>query len=75
VGLSLREIREVLQSPSDGPYGLTANLCEEAFKRLSVQRAEAETGLFLLMRVVGAVLPSNALDRLDGTLSARLLAR
>src|SRR6187455_2642102 len=29
LGLSLREIREVLQSPSDGPYGLTANLCEE----------------------------------------------
>lgn len=34
VGLSLREIREVLQSPSDGPYGLSADLCEEAFKRL-----------------------------------------
>src|SRR6187455_3431724 len=28
VGLSLREIREVVQSPGDGPYGLTANLCE-----------------------------------------------
>ena len=25
VGLSLREIREVLQSPADGPYGLTAS--------------------------------------------------
>ena len=48
VGLSLREIREVLQSPADGPYGLTANLCEEVFKRLSVQRAEAEAGLALL---------------------------
>ena len=48
LGLSLREIREVLQSPSDGPYGLTANLCEEVFKRLSVQRAEAEAGLALL---------------------------
>jgi DNA-binding transcriptional MerR regulator len=48
VGLSLREIREVLQSPSDGPYGLTANLCEEVFKRLSVQRAEAEAGLAFL---------------------------
>ena len=48
VGLSLREIREVLQSPSDGPYGLTANLCEEVFKRLSVQRAEAEAGLAIL---------------------------
>ena len=48
VRLSLREIREVLQSPADGPYGLTANLCEEVFKRLSVQRAEAEAGLALL---------------------------
>ena len=34
VGLSLREIREVLHSPGDGPYGLTASLCEEVFKRL-----------------------------------------
>ena len=48
VGLSLREIREVLHSPGDGPYGLTASLCEEVFKRLSVQRAEAEAGLALL---------------------------
>ena len=48
LGLSLREIRGVLQSPADGPYGLTANLCEEVFKRLSVQRAEAEAGLALL---------------------------
>ena len=48
VGLSLREIREVLQSPGDGPYGLNADLCGEAFKRLSVQRAEAEAGLALL---------------------------
>ena len=48
VGLSLREIREVLQSPGDGPYGLNANLCEEAFKRLSAQRAEAEAGLAFL---------------------------
>ncbi len=39
VGLSLREIRGVLQSPADGPYGLTANLCEEVFKRL---RADSE---------------------------------
>ena len=48
VGLSLREIREVLQSPADGPYGLSANLCEEVFKRLSVQRAGAEAGLAFL---------------------------
>ena len=48
VGLSLREIREVLQSPADGPYGLTANLCEEVFERLSVQPAEAEAGLAIL---------------------------
>jgi len=48
LGLSLREIREVLQSPGDGPYGLNANLCEEVFKRLSVQRAEAEAGLAFL---------------------------
>jgi DNA-binding transcriptional MerR regulator len=48
VGLSLREISEVLQSPGDGPYGLNANLCEEVFKRLSLQRAEAEAGLAFL---------------------------
>ena len=48
VGLSLREIREVLQSPADGPYGLNANLCEEVFKRLSAQRAEVEAGLAFL---------------------------
>jgi DNA-binding transcriptional MerR regulator len=51
LGLSLREIREVLQSPGDGPYGLNANLCEEVFKRLSVQRAEAEAGLAFLADV------------------------
>ena len=48
VGLSLREIREVLQSPGDGPHGLSQHLCQEAFNRLSVQRAEAEAGLALL---------------------------
>jgi DNA-binding transcriptional MerR regulator len=48
LGLSLREIREVIQSPADGPYGLNEDLCGEAFKRLSVQRAEAEAGLALL---------------------------
>ena len=48
VGLSLREVREVLQSPGDGPCGLSADLCEEVFKRLSAQRAEAEAGLAFL---------------------------
>ena len=48
LGLSLREIKEVIQSPADGPYGLNADLCGEAFKRLSVQRAEAEAGLAFL---------------------------
>src|SRR3954464_12517448 len=48
LGLSLREIREVLQSPSHGPHGLSQHLCQEAFNRLSVQRAEAEAGLTLL---------------------------
>ena len=48
LGLSLREIKEVLRSPCDRPYGLNANLCEEAFNRLSAQRAEAEAGLAFL---------------------------
>ena len=48
LGLSLREIREVLQSPGNGPYGLNADLCAEVFRRLSVQRAEAEAGLAFL---------------------------
>src|SRR5215218_211588 len=48
LGLSLREIREVLQSPSDGPHGLSQHLCQQAFDRLSVQRAAAEAGLALL---------------------------
>src|SRR3954470_13134695 len=42
LGLSLREIREVIQSPSDGPFGLSQNLCEEAFNRLNERRAAAE---------------------------------
>src|SRR5262245_19621747 len=42
LGLTLREIGELLQSPADGPHGLNANLCEKVFKRLSKQRAEAE---------------------------------
>ena len=50
LGLSLREIREVLQSPpANGPYGLTEKLCAKAFHRLSEQRAEAEAGLALLI--------------------------
>lgn len=48
LGLSLREIRELLWSPADGPHGLSATMCEKVFKRLSVQRAEAEAGLALL---------------------------
>ena len=44
LGLSIREIREVLQSPGDGPYGLNPNFCEVAFKRLSMQRADANRG-------------------------------
>ena len=49
LGLSLREIREMLQSPpANGPYGLTEKLCATVFHRLSVQRAEAEAGLTLL---------------------------
>lgn len=53
LGLSLREIRELLQSPGDGPYGLNANWCEEIFERLSVQRAEAEAGLAFLRDFLG----------------------
>jgi len=48
LGLSLREIREVIQSPGDGPFGLSQNLCEEAFNRLNEQRTAAEAGLALL---------------------------
>ena len=53
LGLSLREIRELLQSTGDGPYGLNANWCEELFGRLSVQRAEAEAGLAFLRDHLG----------------------
>lgn len=53
LGLSLREIRELLKSPGDGPYGLNANWCEEIFERLSVQRAEAEAGLAFLRNFLG----------------------
>ena len=44
-GLSLREIRELLQSPGDGPYGLTEHLREELVERLIAQRAGAEAAL------------------------------
>src|SRR5262249_46803915 len=53
LGLSLREIRELLQSPGDGPYGLNANWCEKIFERLSVQRAEADAGLTFLRDFLG----------------------
>ena len=45
LGLSLREIRELLRSPGDGPYGLTANLCKELIERLSAQRDAVEAAL------------------------------
>jgi DNA-binding transcriptional MerR regulator len=48
LGLSLKEIRELLHSPGDGPYGLNANWCRKVFDRLSAQRAEAEAGLAFL---------------------------
>ena len=45
LGLSLREIRELLRSPGGGPYGLTANLCKELIERLSAQRDAVEAAL------------------------------
>ena len=53
LGLSLREIRELLQSPGDGPHGLNANWCKELFGRLSAQRSEAEAGLAFLRDHLG----------------------
>lgn len=44
-GLSLREIRELLRSPGDGPYGLTAQLCKTLIDRLSAQKAVVDTAL------------------------------
>ena len=44
-GLTLREIQQLLRSPGDGPYGLTANLREEVIERLGAQRAAAEAAL------------------------------
>ena len=60
LGLSLREIRELLRSPGDGPYGLTANLCNELIERLSAQRDAVETALAQL-RGFGLQSPSTAL--------------
>jgi len=57
LGLSLREIRELLQSPGDGPYGLTANLCNELIERLSAQRDAVEAALAQL-RGFGLQSPS-----------------
>ena len=45
VGLSLREIHELLQSPGDGPYGLTADLCKTLIDRLSAEKAWLNTAL------------------------------
>ena len=56
LGLSLREIRELLQSPGDGRYGLTASLCEELIERVSAQRDAAEAALAYL-RGLGAQSP------------------
>jgi DNA-binding transcriptional MerR regulator len=65
LGLSLREIRELLQSPGDGPYGLNANWCKEVFMRLSAQRTEAEAGLVFLRDFVGCKcgIPEQRADR------------
>ena len=57
LGLSLREIRELLRSPGDGPYGLTANLCNELIERLSTQREAVEAALAQL-RSFGLQSPS-----------------
>ena len=57
LGLSLREIRELLRSPGDGPYGLTANLCKELIERLSAQRDAVEAALAQL-RGLGPQSPS-----------------
>ena len=57
LGLSLREIRELLRSPGDGPYGLTINLCKELIERLSARRDAVEAALAQL-RGLGPQSPS-----------------
>lgn len=49
-GLSLREIRGVLQSPGDGPHGLTAELCKTLLDRLSARKAAVDIALDELQR-------------------------
>src|SRR4051794_40945760 len=51
LGLSVREIRGVLEAPGDGPYGLTAKLCAHIKKRLTEQKAHAEAALAQLRKV------------------------
>ena len=57
LGLSLREIRELLRSPGNGPYGLTTNLCKELIERLSARRDAVEAALAQL-RALGPQFPS-----------------
>jgi DNA-binding transcriptional MerR regulator len=47
-GLSLRDIRDLLKAPGDGPYGLTADLCKNLIGRLRDQLVACETALGLL---------------------------
>ena len=57
LGLSLREIRELLRSPGNGPYGLTTNVCKELIERLSARRDAVEAALAQL-RGLGPQSPS-----------------
>lgn len=64
-GLSLREIRELLQAPGEGPYGLTADLCETLIKRLNAHKAIVDTAIAEL-QILSLSVASRALEGPDG---------
>jgi DNA-binding transcriptional MerR regulator len=51
LGLSLAEVRKVLASPAEGPYGLSAKLCAELIERLSAQRERVNEALAILREI------------------------
>jgi DNA-binding transcriptional MerR regulator len=52
LGLSLAEIKQTIHKPTDGPYGLNRELCEQLIERLSYQKASTDAALNRLQQVV-----------------------
>jgi DNA-binding transcriptional MerR regulator len=59
-GLSLRDIRDLLNAPGDGPYGLTVDMCKNLIDRLKDRLVACETALGFLRDLEANSLPADA---------------